>query len=167
MDIAKILKNCPVGTKLFCSILGPCNLYNVSNINGRITVQSEDGATYVLNQEGKLPLSRIEVTLAECILFPSKENRDWSKFEKDFLLSQYSTEALRAELKKRNAEKKALRQKEFDSAHRCRNCKFFGKEPNSLFNSHICMARTWGKTIKRHYIVNGSHGLQCDRFVHK
>lgn len=166
INIAEILRHCSIGTKLFCSILGPCSLYNVSNINGSITVKSEDGSTYVLNQEGKLPLSHVEMELAECILFPSKENRDWNKFEQ-LSLSNYSTEALRAELKRRNAEEKAIRQKEFDSAHRCRNCKFFEKEPNTLFNSHICAARTWGKNNKRHYVVSSSHGLQCDKFVHK
>lgn len=166
INIAEILRRCPIGTKLFCSILGPCNLYNISETNGSITVRVDDGATYVFTQEGKLPLSNAEIALAECILFPSKENRDWNKFEQQ-LLSQYSTETLRAELKRRNAEEKAIRQKEFDSAHRCRNCKYFEKESHPFLNSYICMARTWGKNIKRHYVVNGSYGLQCKEFVHK
>ncbi len=160
INIANILKKCTVGTKLYSSILGECTLINTNPIR----VQASNGSAYTFTQYGTYFIFGVKDT--ECVLFPSRENRNWSKFEQQ-LLSQYSTETLRAELKRRSAEEKAIRQKEFDSAHRCRNCKYFEKEPNTLLHTHICKARTWGKTIKRHYVVSGSHGLQCNLFIHK
>lgn len=166
-NILEILKRAPIGTKLYSPILGECTLKEL-RLHGRyIVVLSSENHSYIFSEFGKYLILAKDRENAECLLFPSKEDRDWSKFEQS-LLAQYSTETLRAELKRRSAEEKAMRQKEFNSAHRCRNCKFFEKEPNSfLSNSHICMARTWGKTIKRHYVVSGSHGLQCDKFIHK
>lgn len=167
MDIANLLKNCPVGTKLYSPVLGKCTFLRVDLHTKNIFV-SCDTIQFTFTSTGNLIISGLkEANDVECMLFPSKENRDWSTFSK-MRLAEYSTEVLRAELKRRNAEEKAIRQKEFDNAHRCRNCKYFEKNPNAfLSNSHICMARTWGKHIKRHYVVNGSHGLQCKEFVHK
>lgn len=83
-------------------------------------------------------------------------------------ISQYSTQELKEELKKRIAEEKETREKEFNNAHRCRNCVHFIKHPNSFVsNTHLCEVRTWGKKFVRHYVVTGSQGLTCDRFEHK
>lgn len=160
INIQEILKKSPLAIKLYSPILGECTLIDTNPI--RVIASNEKA--YTFTPYGTYAI--LGVKDMECVLFPSKENRDWNKFEQS-LLSQYSTEVLRAELKRRNAEEKAIRQKEFDSAHRCRNCKYFEKESNIFLNSHRCMARTWGKTTKRHYVVNGSHGLQCKEFVHK
>ena len=160
VNIENILKKCPLGTTLYSPILGECTFVGTDPIK----VKAHNGNSYTFTPYGKYILFGVKDT--ECVLFPSKENRDWNKFGQS-LLAQYSTETLRDELKRRNAEEKARRQKEFDNAHRCRNCKYFEKEPHTIFNSYICMARTWGKTIKRHYVVNGSNGLKCDKFIHK
>jgi len=162
INIQEILKKSPLVIKLYSPILGECTIVET---NPLIKVKASNGSSYTFTPYGTYAISGVKDV--ECVLFPSKNNRDWSKFEQQ-LLSQYSTEELRKELKRRNAEEKAVRQKEFDNAHRCRNCKHFEKNPNAfLSNSHICMARTWGKNIKRHYVVNGSHGLQCKEFIHK
>lgn len=166
MDISKILKNCPVGTKLYSPILGDCFLRRVRTNEIAVTRILYPDREYGFTTDGRYG-GVGNIPFAECVLFPSKENKDWSTFQQS-RLAEFSTDILRAELKRRDIEEKAIRQKEFDSAHRCRNCKYFEKDLNSfLSNSHICMARTWGKDIKRHYVVNGSHGLQCKEFVHK
>lgn len=82
-------------------------------------------------------------------------------------LSQYSTQELKEELKKRIAEEKVIREREFNNAHRCRNCMHFIKHPNTFINAYLCAARTWGKKITRHYVVTGSQGLTCNKFEHK
>lgn len=80
LDLTKILKDCPEGTKLYSPIFGDVELVKVH-----------------LNQDGNYP---IEIKLrnyefdnfskdgrifaeynGECLLFPSKDQRDWSKFE--------------------------------------------------------------------------------------
>lgn len=166
INILEILKQVPVGTKLYSPILGECFLSKVSTSEIGVICDLYPNRIYIFTTDGRYSGVGAFPT-AECMLFPSKKNRDWNKFEQT-LLSQYSTEELRVELKRRNAEEKAIRQKEFNDAHRCRNCKYFKKDSSSfLSNRYTCAVRTWGKTTKRHYVVNGSHGLQCKEFIHK
>ena len=79
IDLTKILKDCPKGTKLYTTIWGEvtfikvsknvCNLYPIIIYNecGHIGL-TKDGR-YLINKQD-----------SECILFPSKDLRDWSKF---------------------------------------------------------------------------------------
>lgn len=74
MNIAEILKNVPKGTKLYSPAFGEVTLMNVSSdfINVKDTVKVErafcsNGNFY---KDG------------ECMLFPSRENRDWNTFKK-------------------------------------------------------------------------------------
>ncbi len=169
INIFEILKHVPIGTKLYSPNIGECTLKKLNPFGQYIVVSSSENNIYCFSQFGQYLVLSKDLKNAECMLFPSKENRDWNKFKQSFeqpLLSQCSTEKLRAELKRRNAEEKAIRQKEFNDAHRCRNCKYFKKD-SFLSNHYTCAVRTWGKTTKRHYVVNGSHGLQCNHFVHK
>ena len=72
LDLSLILKDCPMGTKLYCTFLGDVTFYRVVGslidvkYNLAINTFYSDG-TYM--REG------------ECVLFPSKEQRDWSKFK--------------------------------------------------------------------------------------
>lgn len=77
MNIAEILKNCPNGTKLYSPIYGELSLVGV-----RL------GAIYpiccrVVNSENAVGFAedgKNNITDAEPTLFPSKTQRDWSKF---------------------------------------------------------------------------------------
>lgn len=77
IDLTKILKDCPKGTEFYSCIYGkvrfdclkPCN-YPV------LTVRSDD-LYAVFSREGKYA----NTPDSECCLFPSKEQRDWSKFD--------------------------------------------------------------------------------------
>lgn len=80
MNIAEILKNVPKGTKLYCTIVGDVELLEINDgFKYPIRVKhcnSETCSTF--SEEGKIS---IEYPNSECILFPSKENRDWSTFK--------------------------------------------------------------------------------------
>ena len=80
-------------------------------------------------------------------------------------LKDYSTEELKAELRRRVEEKKAQRAEEMKTALRCRNCKHCVVKPNWV-RQHICMARTWGKKYPRHYTVSPSRPA-CEKFERK
>lgn len=80
MNIAKILKDFPKGTKLYSSLFGELELIDVNKsrpypITCRETQQ--DGAVRIreFTKDGKMLASDAEHTL-----FPSKTQRDWSKF---------------------------------------------------------------------------------------
>ena len=77
MNIAEILKDCPIGTKLWSPLCGDCNLYTVA-CDGTypIVVNTETGQVRTFTSEGKY----LRYEGGECLLFPSKENRDWTLF---------------------------------------------------------------------------------------
>lgn len=76
MNIAKILKYCPKGTKLYSLIHGEVTLEKVEN-SGKypIKVALNNGITTYYTKDGMFFKES-----GECILFPSKDQRDWSKF---------------------------------------------------------------------------------------
>ena len=79
MNIAEILKNCPKGLKLYSSIHGEVELVCVNEYSDRYPIycKSKNGKDVTFTSDGRILL---EYPDAECILFPSKDQRDWSKF---------------------------------------------------------------------------------------
>ena len=78
IDLTKILKNCPTGTKFYSSIYGEVLFRNINENNVEypvIVYSSFYDSVISFTREG-----RYANTLGECTLFPSKEQRDWSKF---------------------------------------------------------------------------------------
>lgn len=78
IDLTKILKNCPVGTKLYSPIWG--ELYFEKVCKGDrypITTTTKGSCIATFTKEG---LHYVDED-GECILFPSKDQRDWNKFE--------------------------------------------------------------------------------------
>lgn len=78
-------------------------------------------------------------------------------------LKDYSTEQLKAELKRRVELRKAQKAEEMKTAKRCRNCKHCA---HNWGNFYWCMARTWGKKYPRHYAVPLSKPA-CELFERK
>ena len=77
LNLIEILKDCPEGTKLYSTVLGEVELCAVEHNNTYpILVKDNIGNTGWLTSSGKF----IEKFDGECILFPSKDQRDWSKF---------------------------------------------------------------------------------------
>ena len=78
IDLTKILKDCPEGTPLYSTKLGDVKLIKVI-INDKtvypIIVSDVDKINESFTADGKMIISK-----GECTLFPSKDQRDWSKF---------------------------------------------------------------------------------------
>lgn len=79
INIAEILKDKPKGTKLYSSACGKCKLEEVDDKSFKISFYNSkfgfmNGGEGYLDKNGKL------YDDGECIVFPSKEMRDWSKF---------------------------------------------------------------------------------------
>ena len=78
VNIAEILKYCPRGTKLYSPICGDCVLEGVDlDETYCIEVVPSNNGHQLFTKEG---LFLCEQKDAECLLFPSKYQRDWSKF---------------------------------------------------------------------------------------
>lgn len=78
LDLTEILKDCPAGTKLYSTIFGDVELVKVHN-DGIYPIQVKL-RNYTLDSFTKDGRTIAEYN-GECTLFPSKEQRDWSKFE--------------------------------------------------------------------------------------
>ena len=76
IDLTKILKDCPKGTKLYTPIWGEVTFRKI--LNGMIYAFSIEtcNGNICLTKEG----CYVNTDDAECIIFPSREQRDWSKF---------------------------------------------------------------------------------------
>lgn len=93
INIAKILKNKKVGTKLYSPIFGECFLRKI-DFKARYPIAIEDNnlGDYFL-QDGRY----YDVPSSECLLFPSKLMKDWSKFawkKGDVLANQNETKII-------------------------------------------------------------------------
>ena len=77
IDLTKILKDCPKGFKLYSTIYGEVKFRHIVFSAYPIIIENDNGVFSVT----KHGMHMIEYEdKAECILFPSKEQRDWSKF---------------------------------------------------------------------------------------
>ena len=96
IDLTKILKDCPEGIKLYTTIWGEvtfievsenvCNLYPIIIYNGCDHVGLTKDGRYLINKQD-----------SECILFPSKDLRDWSKFTAPWYKKEkFDTKTLKA-----------------------------------------------------------------------
>ena len=81
INLVEILKDCPVGTELYSPIFGSCTLVEVIqtyDCTYPINVNVDHGdSTRWFTSKGKYMAGGN----GECMLFPSKENRDWSTFK--------------------------------------------------------------------------------------
>lgn len=79
LDLVKILEKVPKGTKLYSLIDGEVTLTDIRCFSKYpIVATDKSGDTQVFTKEGKY-----RDIGGECILFPSKECRDWSNFSVD------------------------------------------------------------------------------------
>ena len=79
IDLTKILKDCPKGTTLYSVIYGDVKFSHISKDSRcPIILHTYKGGVTVVTKHGRHNIDY--ETEGECVLFPSKEQRDWSKF---------------------------------------------------------------------------------------
>lgn len=74
LDLTKILEGCPRGTKFYNSVYGEIKFLEI--LTDRKNSIKMDGGIYLTSDGKILP------DCGECTLFPSKDQRDWSKFKR-------------------------------------------------------------------------------------
>ena len=78
-NLVSILKHCPEGTKLYSPIYGEVVLDSVQSKSIYTLAKTNNGATLVV-EFTRLGRLHYEFSNSECVLFPSKDQRDWDKF---------------------------------------------------------------------------------------
>ena len=80
LNLVEILKDCPKGTKLYSTVFGEVELEKISNDENDkypIFIRLHDNTIDDVAKDGRY----IGIYDGECVLFPSKDQRDWSKFK--------------------------------------------------------------------------------------
>lgn len=82
LDLCEILKGCPKGTKLWSPVWGDVFLVEIKEKTPGtpimpIAIKAFLWDSIFLSSNGKLA----DTEEAECVIFPSKDQRDWSKFK--------------------------------------------------------------------------------------
>lgn len=80
LNLVEILKYCPEGTKLYSTVYGDVELVRVylDDNTYPIEIKIDEGSDMIyITNDGRL----FNDFRGECTLFPSKEQRDWSKFK--------------------------------------------------------------------------------------
>ena len=79
VDLTKILKNCPKGFKLYSPMVGEVEFERILDGRAYPIITSYNERTLAFTNEG-FYYDDAEAE-AECLLFPSAEQRDWRKFK--------------------------------------------------------------------------------------
>ena len=74
INIAEILKDKPKGIRLYSPIFGDCSFQCIQNETDDICVKKHNNGMEIFSSKGLYNI------LGECLLFPSRNIRDWSKF---------------------------------------------------------------------------------------
>lgn len=76
IDLTKILKDCPKGTKLYSPQFGEVYFREIRSDDEYSIITTNDVGAVTFTKEGFYRADADE----ECVLFASEEQRDWSKF---------------------------------------------------------------------------------------
>ena len=75
LDLTKILEGCPIGTEFYSSAYGNLTFVKITLFNTIMMMTARCQYSYAKD-------GRLYYGVGECTLFPSKDQRDWSKFER-------------------------------------------------------------------------------------
>ena len=84
IDLTKILEGCPKGTELYSTIYGEVGFEGINNNDTLYPIElkthkfTTQSASVYCTKDGRLNCAYD----GECTLFPAKDQRDWSKFER-------------------------------------------------------------------------------------
>jgi len=92
VNIAALLQGCPKGTRLYSPVCGECELYGLGIEKIKIYAERTNGLPLVFDKHGYLTTeedvegNRYANPNGECLLFPSKEVRDWGCFRVKYIV---------------------------------------------------------------------------------
>lgn len=79
LNLVKLLKDCPKGTKFYSPIFGEVEFQCVTENKFPIIVEGKHSIQEMFMSDGRY----INLSNAECLLFPSKDQRDWNIWKQE------------------------------------------------------------------------------------
>ena len=83
LNLCEILRYCPQGETFWSPLLGYVKFHDINQKRNFIVISLESGETWDINADGTITFG--DVTSPEVMLYPSREQRDWSKFTAPWL----------------------------------------------------------------------------------
>ena len=77
LNLCEILKHCPVGEPFWSPMLGDVKFFGIDQTVKRVCVTAVSNVTRGINADGTVKIDG--VTSPEIMLYPSREQRDWTK----------------------------------------------------------------------------------------
>lgn len=81
LNLVEILKDCPQGTKFYSPLMGELSFSEIL-LGNACSIRLLDSDN---NEVGFFPNGKYTRINTECLLFPSKDQRDWDKFKAPWL----------------------------------------------------------------------------------
>ena len=134
LNLVEILKDCPKGTKLYSPVYEYVELVSVSLVECAkypIEIKDRYGASDGITKDGRI----YEEFNGECMLFPSKEQRDWSKFNVPDKIATIMNENL-------NMENKEIKELIIQCVDKCAEYEMY---PKDIFNEIYDYIDKWYK----------------------
>lgn len=130
LNLCEILKDCPMYEPFWSPMLGDVKFHHIDHEAKRILITLKTGTQWDINPDATITFAN--VTSPEIMLYPSKEQRDWSKFTAPWY-------------KKERFDQKTL--KPFDKiifkGHGMWFCGLF----SHIYNSYACVGETYHKCV--------------------
>ena len=77
LNLCEILKYCPQGEKFWSPMLGAVKLHDIIQSEDIIIIEAKNRETWEINSDGTINIG--DIISPEIMLYPSKEQRDWTK----------------------------------------------------------------------------------------
>lgn len=86
LNLCEILKDCPKGEMFWSPVFGDVWFYDIDQLTKRVKVRTSGVGSWYINADGTITIDK--VTSPEIMLYPSRKQRDWSKFTAPWLEKQ-------------------------------------------------------------------------------
>ena len=94
LNLCKILKYCPKGEMFWSPLLGDVKLYGTDQETEKVVVTAVGNVNWSINADGTMPIESF--TSPEIMLYPSREQRDWTKVKYEPKKEKFDPKTLKA-----------------------------------------------------------------------
>ena len=93
LNLCEILKDCPKGEKFWSPMLGAVKLHDIIQSEDIIIIEAKNRETWEINSDGTINIG--DIISPEIMLYPSKEQRDWTKVKYENKTEKFDPKTLK------------------------------------------------------------------------
>lgn len=94
LNLCELLRHCPENEQFWSHMLGDVIFYDINQSDGIVRVEMENGEILGINADGTITICGI--TSPEIMLYPSREQRDWTKVNYEPIKEKFDPKTLNA-----------------------------------------------------------------------